>query len=625
MRRVLLFAVLFLCAPLAYCQQTVVTAQVKDPSGNPYSFGTGRGSIVCPGNQAPTLNGFTVPRTITITGLDGNGSFTQTFFDTSLLDQTGCGTQFAITDRTGVFSFTTATLFSVTGASVNLSATISAYSVSLPTTAQPAGLTNNNTFTGNNTHSGTETFSKPVFRGPSPWYDVTSDSFGAKCDGSTDDTTAFNATIAAAQASGGGTVFVPVTTNPCVIASFLNMDNTVNVALIGYGGTQFPQPSFTVQRPVIQFTGNPSSPASYIRARSALGCRIEGLELQYTNASFAGNLIDLTHNGGDSQGCSFRNDLFTGVSTALGATCLINASNADNLEVDHSWFMWAAGGVCVNTTNGLHIHNSGFNNSVGTFSGPFIKGLGTGGLITIGPNVTFEMGNGQGSNLSAIDCTSGCPTMTVTESSIQDIPAAYAGVAFKNMPGATSFIANPLLFGGTSKLGTLVSTPAAQRGFYFHGGAVANWGTVFNFGGALDNIDIGGVDWSSGGTLSTTFLAGTTPNSGVILDQNNHTTVYNSVTIGSTGSAMNQAVSGSATLTFTAISAQTCQEQSITVTGAASGKAAFFSPAASLNASAGLSWSSWVAASNIVNVRVCNVTSGSLTPNAVTWNGWVQQ
>ena len=89
-------------------------------------------------------------------------------------------------------------------------------------------------------------------------------------------------------------------------------------------------------------------------------------------------------------------------------------------------------------------------------------------------------------------------------------------------------------------------------------------------------------------------------------------------------SAANWPLSASATLTYTAIAAQTCQEQSVTVTGAASTGVASASPTASLG-SVNLSWSAWVSAANTVSVRVCNPSSGSITPSAVTWQARVIQ
>lgn len=131
MKKLLLLALLLGLAPLAHSQQTTVTATVNDPTGAPYAFGTGSGSLVCPGNQQPSFHGFTVPRTIPISGLDGNGAFSQKFYDINAIDQTGCGYKFSITDQTTTTSFTTGLIFTVTGTSVDLSATISAAAVPL--------------------------------------------------------------------------------------------------------------------------------------------------------------------------------------------------------------------------------------------------------------------------------------------------------------------------------------------------------------------------------------------------------------------------------------------------------------------------------------------------------------
>jgi hypothetical protein len=92
---------------------------------------------------------------------------------------------------------------------------------------------------------------------------------------------------------------------------------------------------------------------------------------------------------------------------------------------------------------------------------------------------------------------------------------------------------------------------------------------------------------------------------------------------GSSGSTIAGDFTGSATLTYTAIAAQTCQEQTLTVTGATSGKPTFASPAATPGSN--LSWSAWVSASNTVSVRVCNPSAGPITPAAVSWQAWVLQ
>lgn len=85
------------------------------------------------------------------------------------------------------------------------------------------------------------------------------------------------------------------------------------------------------------------------------------------------------------------------------------------------------------------------------------------------------------------------------------------------------------------------------------------------------------------------------------------------------GTKISAIYKASGALTYSSIAAQTCQEQTMTVTGAATSGVASASPASSLG-SANLSWSAWVSSSNAVSVRVCNVSSGSITPSSVTWN-----
>jgi pectate lyase-like protein len=62
------------------------------------------------------------------------------------------------------------------------------------------------------------------FKGPSPWRDVTA--FGAKCDGITDDTAAFQAAFNAAIADPGGTVYIPwspASANGCIVKSGISI------------------------------------------------------------------------------------------------------------------------------------------------------------------------------------------------------------------------------------------------------------------------------------------------------------------------------------------------------------------------------------------------------------------
>lgn len=64
-----------------------------------------------------------------------------------------------------------------------------------------------------------------IFPGPTPWSDITY--YGAKCDDSTDDTTALQAAINAycGSSTAGGAVFVPPSANGCKIAGQITMPN----------------------------------------------------------------------------------------------------------------------------------------------------------------------------------------------------------------------------------------------------------------------------------------------------------------------------------------------------------------------------------------------------------------
>lgn len=74
---------------------------------------------------------------------------------------------------------------------------------------------------------------------------------------------------------------------------------------------------------------------------------------------------------------------------------------------------------------------------------------------------------------------------------------------------------------------------------------------------------------------------------------------------------------GSATLDFGSISAQTCAELTITVTGANTGDNVALGPPSSIEA--GLSWSGYVSAANTVTVRLCNVTGSPIDPASASW------
>ena len=147
-------------------------------------------------------------------------------------------------------------------------------------------------------------------------YDVRS--YGAKCDGITDDTTAINNTISAASAAGGGTIEFPAGT--CVMDSAM---------AIPYTGSTNP-----VQEP-LRLTGTASSPDSYL-GNSQYG----------TSAPIGGTTLDLRYAGGD------------GTHVAK-----IDTRGAGSLQIDHLTIKSSgtdATTFIFTTNTSLNIHNDVF-------------------------------------------------------------------------------------------------------------------------------------------------------------------------------------------------------------------------------------------------------------------------
>jgi hypothetical protein len=82
-------------------------------------------------------------------------------------------------------------------------------------------------------------------------------------------------------------------------------------------------------------------------------------------------------------------------------------------------------------------------------------------------------------------------------------------------------------------------------------------------------------------------------------------------------------VSGSATLDFSSIPANSTAQLTITVTGAAVGDVVQLGPPAALEV--GLMATGFVSAANTVTVRLANVTTSSIDPASATWSAVVLQ
>ncbi len=94
------------------------------------------------------------------------------------------------------------------------------------------------------------------------------------------------------------------------------------------------------------------------------------------------------------------------------------------------------------------------------------------------------------------------------------------------------------------------------------------------------------------------------------------------IKIGTSGNTIGNVFSGTGTLTYTSIPANSCQAQTMTVTGVstASTFGIFCSPRSATFFSTTFGYGgAYGSASNTVGINVCNLTTGALTPTAVTW------
>lgn len=164
------------------------------------------------------------------------------------------------------------------------------------------------------------------------------------------------------------------------------------------------------------------------------------------------------------------------------------------------------------------------------------------------------------------------------------------------------------LFDDVNSLYRFINIPGAQSVINAAGGGAVQLNLTANSG-------TGGVLFGSGGASPTTV--GSVNNSGKAF--------FNGGLQVGGGMGINAINTGTATLTYTSIAAQTCQEQTLSVVNASTTN---FGVSASPNTTLGnvnLTWSAWVSAPATVSVRVCNPTPGSITPSAAVWGVTVNQ
>ena len=380
------------------------------------------------------------------------------------------------------------------------------------------------------------------FDGPSPWYDVTSPPYGAVCDGVHDDTAHIQAALTAANAAGGGRVVIPPSSTPCVIAasgtSALNMSGFQQVTLSGLSGGAYginlsgSTPVNPNQKGYLEFTGNPSS--SLINAQGTFGVTIENTLLQYTNVSFAGLVVDTSHNAtaNDTQKFSFLGNAVTGTSTATGAACGVCMDKTVNSVVRDNNFQYmkvgvrglAAGG---SYQNGVRVEDNMFGSGATGMGTTAIQNMGQGSIISgnvieIGLAATTQTAiDGSGAGSPCLGCA-------ITGNWFGDAPTTWTGTVINQVGNGLNISGNALLTSGTAS-GVLVNFQSAAAGISVTGNELGNSATGFVFTSSNQSQIL--ITGNSAQTL-TAFMSGA-PATGRVTDTNtNLTSDYGTVRAG---------------------------------------------------------------------------------------------
>lgn len=179
--------------------------------------------------------------------------------------------------------------------------------------------------------------------------------FGARGDGTTDNTTALQAVID--ECPDGGCIRIP----PGVFAydGVLEFDERFDVKILGSGG----QAHSPVSR--LLHTGDGSHGILIDNSQSV---RFKDVGIQYDNASFAGNLIHVAGSVADSAYIDIEHCRLSGTASAKGAAALVRFQNSIICSVRHSACWYAQRAISRVSSGGyvnvLEIHDVSFNHLV---------------------------------------------------------------------------------------------------------------------------------------------------------------------------------------------------------------------------------------------------------------------
>lgn len=366
--------------------------------------------------------------------------------------------------------------------------------------------------------------------GPKPWIDPTHATYGAKCDGVTDDTTALNAALAVAIANAGSLVLPENKT--CIVATSsspaLNADEAPNVSIVsGVAGGESSRPGGgTTLGSRLLFTG---TPAIAIGARGSFGFGLKRVIVQASNAAFAGTLLDTSHFPGDTrcgggacdtEGAAIVSNTFQGTSTTCATAVSFNQT-IESAAINNHFF--GCGNQLAGAANSL-----GYSNVIRVWGNDFNASTGVNNMILNGGESWSVLGNTfeiNGSNAATMGNSGGYADLTALDFSGNwdgddvgagaytkyTFPANTTGSFTNNLVSATRAAATGFVIGNNSRLSFFGNT-------FVPGSTV---GTLYSIGTG-DILNIGPQNYA---TLST-FMSGTPAAGSIVTDNTGKTTPY---------------------------------------------------------------------------------------------------
>ena len=333
--------------------------------------------------------------------------------------------------------------------------------------------------------------------GGDPWFDVTAFPFYAKCNGTSDDTSALTAAIQAANNLPRGTVFIP--DGKTCRATTLNLNNTTGIDILcGNGNANGRNTSGTG----IGFT---NTSGSLITAASSFSSTVSGCVLFPVSTSFNGTIVDLTASTTDTSNFSLLNSsvLSNGSSCNIG----IDLNKSDTGHFENNFISG-----CVSMVRGFP--TGSFSNVNQFKDGEFVPDatttaifLGAGDSFTV-QGATFEMA-GVNNTISLFDCTGSICSNPVNFGPgnwIGDVPATWAGTWFKALNGSFNIFGN-VIGGGTAGTNIFLTTGVAFGHLNITGNRIiGNYGAFLNTTNTVHDVEISGNTYSSFSVVAGQFL-----------------------------------------------------------------------------------------------------------------------